>query len=122
MKIIKYFLLLTTVFGLNINNGNKPKCINCKYFIRADRQYRNEYDGLCGFNGDSNLISNKISYENAKDCRKDENKCGLNGKNFELDSYTESKDLAQSFSENGLILSIFALLFVYFFILVKVSS
>jgi hypothetical protein len=122
MKMIKYILLLTSIYGLNINNIDKPKCINCKHFIRADSSYRNTYDGLCGFNGDSNLIIKEISYEKANDCRKDESKCGLNGKNFEEDSFKEYKDFVSFFKDNGLVVITISTVITYCLLLIKASS
>lgn len=51
-----------------IQNQDKPICNNCKFFISNKNK--------CKKFGDVNIITGKYSYENAKDVRNDEDKCG----------------------------------------------
>ena len=68
----------------------KPACVNCVNYIEYKREY--PYDelytkykyGNCYKFGIQNLITGTIEYEPAAFCRKDETKCGENGKYFKL--------------------------------------
>ena len=68
----------------------KPACVNCVNYIEYKREY--PYDelytkykyGKCYKFGIQNLVTGTIEYEPAAFCRKDETKCGENGKYFKL--------------------------------------
>lgn len=83
MKII-YFLLSIVSGSPIIKNSNIPTCRNCIYY-KPDF-YSNEFTSSyndCKKFGEKNIISNKIEFESADSCRRDESKCGVNGKYFE---------------------------------------
>lgn len=45
----------------------------------------------CSKFGEKNIINGKIEYDIARDCRKDEEKCGNEGKYFEKDDFSQIK-------------------------------
>lgn len=61
-----------------------PVCKNCKFFIPYESNMQNKLElskfSKCKLFGEKNLITGEVSYEYAELCRKDENKCGINGK------------------------------------------
>lgn len=77
--------LLQNMNGLEINNVNYPECKNCKYY-KPDSlfDYRSSLN-KCKYFGKKDIISGKILYDYADLSRKDENKCGIEGKCFEED-------------------------------------
>lgn len=61
-----------------------PLCIYCVNFIPHETNY--PYDnppddnfGLCKKFGEVNLVTGIIEYDMAKNCRRDERKCGIEG-------------------------------------------
>lgn len=89
MYILNLKYLFFLVVGVNgaskITNINVPTCRNCVHFI-PDRG--SEFaSGLsrCSKFGNKNIINDKITYEYADSCRNNENKCGNQGKEFELE-------------------------------------
>ena len=83
MKII-YFLLSIVSGSPIIKNNNIPACRNCIHY-KPDF-YSNEFTSSyndCNKFGEKNIISDKIIFESAASCRRDESKCGANGKYFE---------------------------------------
>jgi len=73
MKIF-YFLLSIVSSSPIIKNSNIPACRNCIHYKPSF--YNNEFS-------EKNIISDKIILESAESCRRDESKCGANGKYFE---------------------------------------
>jgi hypothetical protein len=62
--------------------------------------------------GEKNIIDGKIEYEIAKNCRKDEEKCGMEGKYFEKDEFSQIRNfyyLGKSYSPYVGLLIIFVL-------------
>jgi hypothetical protein len=58
------------------------------------KYYSSDYvstTNTCNKFGDKNIITDEISYEYVNSCRNDENKCGKEGKYFELDNYVQLK-------------------------------
>ena len=62
-----------------LKNLNNPACRNCRYL-----QY-DKIDGLsrCKAFGEKDLLTDRINYDFADNCRRDEEKCGNNGKKYE---------------------------------------
>ena len=83
MKLI-YLLFYIANSEKIIKNINIPSCKNCIHFKPSI--YTNEFTSSlanCNKFGDKNIITDKISYDYADMCRKDESKCGHNAKYFE---------------------------------------
>ena len=88
----------------NIKNINNPSCKNCIYF-----QPSVDYEfGKCKLFGNKNIISDKITNNYARDCRNDENKCGIKGKFFnKSDSFSIFiRDLINMINNSNLLLNI----------------
>ena len=86
------FLLKNSNSAPIIKNVNIPSCRDCIHFKPDDitSNYAS-YFSKCSKFGDKNIITNVISYEDAKDCRRDELKCGKEGKYFEQQEWVELK-------------------------------
>ena len=64
-----------------INNLKTPICVRCSHFIEHNNIYtRSKYPsnklGNCSKFGTKNLVTGKIEYAFAINCREDINKCG----------------------------------------------
>jgi hypothetical protein len=100
MKIL--YLLLTIVNSQKIiKNMNTPSCRNCihykpSYSTTDFTTFLNKCDKF----GDKNIITNKISYDYADTCRRDEDKCGNVGKYFEIEKNIELKILTHQIISN----------------------
>lgn len=83
MKLLS--LLITAPFmvnGLKINGI--PICKNCIHFI-PDKDMFSSDDGQCSQYKTINIVNGDIQYKYAKESRLDEEKCGIKGKQFELE-------------------------------------
>ena len=56
-----------------IKNINLPVCLFCKYFEQTVLKIPT---GRCVFFGEKDIVTGEIQYQNARDCRLDEKKCG----------------------------------------------
>ena len=92
----KYLLLSRCFYSMNslnnnlkpnsvkiIKNAENPSCCNCIHFIPYDNDYSLS---KCKKFGDKNIITDEITNYYASNCRTNEEKCGLSGKYFELNS------------------------------------
>jgi len=74
-----------------IKNINIPSCKNCIHFKPyVNTDYYNELSKCQKF-GKKDIISGKINYDYADNCRKDENKCGNEAKYFVKDDNVDIK-------------------------------
>ena len=93
MKIL--YLLFSIINSEKIiKNINIPSCRNCIHYKPS--YYTTDFTASynkCDKFGDKNIITNKISYNYADMCRKDEKMCGYEGKYFELEKNIELKIL-----------------------------
>jgi hypothetical protein len=118
------YLLFSTIFNiidsikpkLLIKNIDMPSCRNCIHFIQDN--YNIDSLSKCNKFGEKNIISNQIRYDYADSCRKDENKCGLEGKCFEkeTDINLRIKSIKNQLSENStciFLLSMFSIYIIY---------
>jgi hypothetical protein len=86
---LSYLLLSAVNSGKIIKNINIPVCRNCIYY-KPD-VYGDEFSSIysrCEKFGEKNIITDEIKYDYVDDCRKNESKCGFEGKYFE-----EEKDI-----------------------------
>ena len=92
MKII-YLLLSLVNCEKIIRNGNIPACKNCIYYKpSAYNTFASDLNKCVKF-GDKAIITDEISYDYATFCRKDETKCGMEGKYFEKEKNLNMKIL-----------------------------
>lgn len=91
MKLI--YLLFCIINGEKIIKNLKiPSCKNCIYF--EPTKFSNDFTsslGKCNKFGEKDIITDKISYDYADLCRKDELKCGFNGTYFVQEKNIELK-------------------------------
>ena len=89
-----YLLMCVLPNDKFIKNINIPSCKNCIHFKSSF--YNGEYTSSlnkCGKFGEKNIMTDKIKYDYADSCRRDENKCGENGYYFEEDKNVNIKIL-----------------------------
>ena len=90
MKILYLYTLVSS--EKIIKNINIPSCRNCVHYkpSYSTTDFTGSFNKCHKF-GDKNIITNKISYDYADMCRNNENKCGNEGKYFELEKNVEFK-------------------------------
>jgi len=81
---MKFLPLLLTAGQPIIKNINIPACRNCKYY-KIGFWDTTGYISKCGKFGEKDINTGQISFDFANDCRRDEEKCGKQGKYFEKD-------------------------------------
>ncbi len=91
MKII-YLLLTLLSSDRIIKNADLPSCKNCIYY---EPKYDNDYSNLnkCNKFGVKDIINDEIIHNYAESCRKDESKCGMDGKYFQQEPNLNMKML-----------------------------
>ena len=77
-----------------IKNVNTPSCRNCIYY----KPMPYSSDLVSPFNkcekfGNKNIITSIVTYDFAEDCRRDETRCGKDGRYFELEPNMRWKEL-----------------------------
>lgn len=96
MKIL-YLLFVIVNCGKIIKNINIPSCRNCIHYKPS--YYTTDFTASynhCNNFGKKDIITNKISYDFADICRRDENQCGHEGKYFEKENNIELKVFTHS--------------------------
>ena len=91
MKIL-YLLFAFVNSERLIKNINIPSCKNCIHYKPS--YYSSDFTASynkCNKFGKKDIITDKITYDFADSCRQDENKCGHEGKYFELEKNIELK-------------------------------
>ena len=69
---------------LLIKNIDIPSCKNCIHFEPS--RYNIDSTSRCNKFGEKNIITDEINKDFADSCRKNEEKCGLEGKCFERET------------------------------------
>lgn len=82
----------------NIVNSNLPKCIDCVHYIPPDYTFISDY-GNCKKYGKMNIVTGVITNDFTKSCREDENKCGLEAKNFVKEENLQLKKLKHNYDK-----------------------
>jgi hypothetical protein len=84
-----YKLILTICIFIfcksqNIKNKYLPSCKTCKYYKPNPLHFDFTSDlNKCEKFGEKNIISDKIIFDRAIDCRRNNEKCGIFGKEWE---------------------------------------
>jgi len=101
MKIL-YLLFIIANSEKIIRNINTPSCMKCIHYKPSyySTNFLASYNN-CNKFGNKDIITDKISYDNAESCRSDEKKCGYNGNYFE-----EEKNLGLKIFTHQLITNI----------------
>ena len=87
------FFYLFIVDSSHIRNQNHPSCRNCIHFKPDFTGCMINGLSKCNKLGSKDIVSNKIINDYAEHCRKSNDKCGLEGKFFELNKYSDLKYL-----------------------------
>ena len=119
MKIL--YLLFTLVYSDKmIRNVNIPACRNCIHFQPSKYDSISSGISKCANFGNKDIISDEVTMDYADLCRKDESKCGIEGKYFEKEPNLEFKMWKHSFykdlSMNIFYLSVVLYLFACIYI------
>jgi hypothetical protein len=111
----RYLLLASSSRNYNqiIQNINIPACRNCIHYIPPIYGEFESTFGKCGKYGNKNIITNEITYDFATSCRNDENKCGFQGKDFEVEENIEMKIIKHNIQQNTLYILLFSLIILY---------
>jgi hypothetical protein len=122
MKIL-YLLFAIVNSEKIIKNINIPSCRNCihykpSYFITDFTDPYNKCDKF----GNKDIITNKISYDYADLCRRDENKCSYEGKYFELDENIELKIFTHQIITRTPSILLVSLIVLYIIIILYVNE
>ena len=99
----------------HIENINLPSCRNCVYY---KPNFYNDYSSdlnKCKAFGVKNILTDEIKYDFADLCRRDEKKCGIQGKHFEQEPNVNLKILKHKFVKNAPV-TILVLLYVVFIV------
>jgi hypothetical protein len=81
----------STNYGKIIQNINLPSCRNCIHYIPPIYDRFDSTLSKCGKYGSKNIISNEITYDFATSSRNDKNKCGIEGKDYEVEENIQMK-------------------------------
>lgn len=121
MKIL-YFFLLSLVNANNkviISNKNTHVCRNCIYYKPDKYSEFSNTLGKCNKFGDIDLKTDEIIFKFADTCRSDENKCGKEGKYFEVEPYLQRKIFIHCLTSNILVATLISLnVYTFFYIYV----
>jgi hypothetical protein len=108
MNPFRFFAVFSTICGYSlaftIRNSDSPICSNCKYY-KPSYTY-SEYEqktGHCKLFGEVDIVSGEVSYDSIYMCRRDENKCGFDGKLYEFDEWKTIKVLKHDIRRNNYI-------------------
>ena len=100
MKYKSFFIMSTVNCERFIKNHNIPSCKNCIYYKPETYSDFDSHINKCEKFGEKNIITDKIKIDYADMCRKDESKCGLNGKYFEKEKNVNIKMFKHTIQKN----------------------
>ena len=83
-----------------IQNINVPACRNCMYYKPSTYNDFSSSLNRCEKFGTKDIISDEIDYDFASYCRKDEAKCGKDGKFFAIEENLPAKMIRHSIAKN----------------------
>jgi hypothetical protein len=100
---MKVLYLLFTLINCKkiIKNIDIPACRNCIHYKPST--YNSDFTASynkCSKFGDKDIITDKISYDIAEFCRKDETRCGINARYFEREPNIDMKILKHNIMTN----------------------
>lgn len=102
MNIITRMLpLLIVNQARHIENINIPSCRNCVHY---KPYFLNDYSSdlsKCEAFGKKNILTDEIKYDYADLCRKNKDKCGLEGKHFEEEPNVDLKIFKHQIIKNA---------------------
>ena len=84
--------MISMSYSTTIKNNDYPACRNCVHLrplVLIGRGV-NEFSKCSKF-GEKDVLTNKVQYYYADLCRRDGDRCGVEGKMFEYDKFSEIK-------------------------------
>jgi len=93
MVYILYFFIVNSMASPKIINLDKPLCKNCIHFIPYKGYEYNNNFSKCKFFGINDIINGEIEYDYTDVCRRNEFKCGTEGKYFKLEENFKIKQI-----------------------------
>ena len=114
LEFLSFLFSISQTYSKNfIKNIQTPECKHCIHYQPHDFTFGelSPYNKCSKF-GEKDIINGKIEYYIAKNCRKDEEQCGNEGKYFEKDDFSQIKQyyyLGKSYSPYVGLLIIFVL-------------
>jgi len=85
-----------------IHNLHVPVCVNCVHYIPCKSSSKFAIDSSkCGKFGEKDIITNEINYAYAKLCRKDIDRCSLEGRYWEQEPNLQLKKWKHFITENN---------------------
>jgi hypothetical protein len=120
MKYILYLLFSLVNCEPIVKNINIPSCKNCIYYKPSN--YNNDFTSSlnrCKKFGEKDIVTAEIKYDFADMCRKNEEKCGNQGKYFEEEKNIDLKILKHAIISNlpiGISLSLIFLPLILLFL------
>jgi hypothetical protein len=105
-----FFITLPTIYARrlfsniksNIKNVEKPICMKCKHYITESYNVFSSSNNKCCIFGAKDIHNGDIRYDYVSECRKDEEKCGIDGTYFEKQNNIYFKKLKHNLSRNYL--------------------
>lgn len=113
MKVL--YLLFTIINATQIiKNIDIPACRNCIHYKPSihNTDFTVSYN-KCGKFGNKDIITDKISYDIAELCRKDELRCGINARYFKKEVNIDMKILKHTIVSNAITNILVSLIFLY---------
>lgn len=110
--ILKTFFLFCGIHAAIIKNANLPSCRNCVHYTPPNYSEYSSDLSRCKYFGTKCIQTDEINYDFASHCRRDEEKCGLEGKYFEEEKNVELKIFTHSFTKNLPLNMCFFILFI----------
>jgi Pyruvate/2-oxoacid:ferredoxin oxidoreductase delta subunit len=120
MKYLLYILVSVLNAEKIIKNINIPACRNCIYYKPEtyNSDFATSYNKCTKF-GNKDIVTDKISYDFAESCRKDQSKCGIDAIYFEREPNINMKVLKHTVISNLSNIVLFSYLFLIVLIIIS---
>lgn len=97
MKFLFLLFSLVNSCKVIINNKNVPVCRNCIHYKPNSVSEFSSIISQCNKFADKDLKTDEIIFNYANNCRRDENKCGKEGKYYEKEPNLQRKIFLHNF-------------------------
>ena len=116
---ITFPVMYTKRIFTKIKNYENPNCINCKHYITESYNDFTSRNNKCCIFGERDIHTGDIRYDFVSECRKDEEKCGINGTYFEKQNNIYFKKLKHNIRNNYVYYYCFIILFLQLIVMIK---
>ena len=105
---------ITTSTSKYIKNGDFPSCKNCVHF--RPNLFIGDYTmGKCANFGTKDIFDNTITYDYVDNCRDNANKCGNEGKYYQIDKNADMKLFLYTLFQNVPNISIISTILILYY-------